>query len=472
MTRRRAFPCLAGVWFMLATTTLSSQPPAPPVSSGPPAPVLTLGTAIRAALAAHPRLAEARADASSAASDLAIARSAQLPRLEGQWQTLRATGSAVAGTHFGMDGLPGVGGPPGNRSPGEGVWGATAALVTSMPITGLLRTRREIEASTSRREAAVARLEHAQLQVAARAAAAYLEARAGRAQVRVADAARERALAIDSLTRALARQGLRPGADSARTAADVAAAEIDVARAEQVVAVALARVANAIGADGSVEIDTTAIQLGTIGIVEQVRHPAERVADADMQAAAAQQRVAATAWLPRIDLLGAAFARGSGEPVIGIPSAVPMRGIAPNVGNWAVGVIASWPLTGVPAWRAEQRRAEAEADAAQARALTVHNTLTAERAEAQAALQGAQRIAARTAALVSAANATLEQFLARYRAGLTTHVEVADAQRQLARAEMDDAVAQLEVIAARLRQAQANGDLAQFLKLVDTERGR
>jgi hypothetical protein len=48
-------------------------------------------------------------------------------------------------------------------------------------------------------------------------------------------------------------------------------------------------------------------------------------------------------------------------------------------------------------------------------------------------------------------------------------VEVADAQRQLARAEVDEAVARLEVVAAQLQRAMARGDLAYFLTLATAE---
>lgn len=474
MMRPSPFRLFSGVCLLIASTRLGAQ--ATPVRAvfTPPSdmPPLTLDAAVRTALANHPRIAAARATAQSAASDLSLARAAQLPTVEAQWQTLRSTGSAVAGTHFGMNGVPGVGGPPGNRSPAGGVWGATAAVVTSMPITGLLRAHRVVEARTARSDAASARLEQQQLDVAARAAASYLEARAGLAQRRAALASRQRAMAIDSLTRALALQGLRPGADSMRSAAEVAAADIEVARAERAVAVAQARLAESIGVAGAVRVDTGALSVPSANDAVSTVHPAEREATALVQEATAEQRVAATAWLPRFDILGAAFARGSGEPVAGIPSAVPMRGIAPNVGNWAIGVVASWPLTGVPALRAQQRRAAADADAARARALSVHNDIEAGRAEASAALRGAHRIAERTATLVAAANATLEQFVARYRAGLTSLVDVADAQRQLARAEVDDAVARIEVVAARLQQAQARGDVAGFLSVAGVERAR
>lgn len=480
MTRHALLVPMAAVFVTFTTTTVRAQTMSQRDSTlaRSTTPPLTLSAVVRTALANHPRIAAARAGVQYAASDVALAQAAELPTVEAQWQTLRATGNAVAGAQFGMVGVPGVSGPPGNRSPAGGVWGATVAVVSSMPLTGLLRARRVVVARVAQSDAAAARLEQEQLQVASFAAAAFLDARAGVAQRRVANASRARALSLDSLTRALAAQGLRPGADSMRTAAEVATADIDVARAERTVAVALARLAESVGWASPVQIDEGALLLAPDAVLEAApeavpaRHPAEREATALAAQATAEQRVVAASWLPRVDLLGAAFARGSGEPVPGTPSAVPMRGVVPNVGNWAVGLVASWPLTGVPALRAQQRRAAADVNASQARLFTVHNAIQAERTEADAALRGAQDVAARTAILVGAATATLEQFVARYRAGLTSNVEVADAQRQMARAEVENAVSQIEVVAARLQQARARGDLPHFLSIVGLERAR
>lgn len=475
MTLRLPLLVRASVLLSFGTVVAHGQQQPPPgraaASGASPADVLTLSAAIREALANHPQVNAARAGVESAASELALARATQWPTVEGQWQALRATGSAVAGSHFGMPGLPGVGGPPGNISPTGGVWGATAALVTTMPITGLLRARREVNARALRSDAAGAQLEQQQLLVASRAAAAFLEVRVAQAQRRAALASRQRALAIDSITRALARQGLRPGADSMRSAADVANADIDVARADRAVAMLNARLASAIGTDRAVRADTGAIRLVLPTDRTPAVHPAEREAAAIRGASEAEQHVAATAWLPRVDIMGAAFLRGSGEPVPGIASVAPMRGIAPNVGNWALGLVASWPLTGVPTIRAQQRRAAAEVAQANARATMMHNQIEAALAEANASLSGAEAIVARTDQLIRAASATVEQMMARYRAGLTSLVDVADAQRQLTRAEVDDAVARLEVIAAQLQLVQTRGDLATFLAIVNAERG-
>ena len=59
----------------------------------------------------------------------------------------------------------------------------------------------------------------------------------------------------------------------------------------------------------------------------------------------------------------------------------------------------------------------------------------------------------------------VKQAMARYKAGLSTAIELADAERLLTQAEMDDAIARLNVWRALLGVAVAQGDLEPLLKL-------
>ena len=82
---------------------------------------------------------------------------------------------------------------------------------------------------------------------------------------------------------------------------------------------------------------------------------------------------------------------------------------------------------------------------------------------AVATLQGSKNVAANTPAEVSAARAATDQATARYRSGLGNIDEVAEAQRLLTQAEIDDALAHLGVWRALLGLATAAGDLQPFV---------
>jgi outer membrane protein len=82
---------------------------------------------------------------------------------------------------------------------------------------------------------------------------------------------------------------------------------------------------------------------------------------------------------------------------------------------------------------------------------------------AVATLGGAKNVAANTPVQVAAARAATEQATARYQSGLGNIDAVAEAQRLLAQAEIDDALARLGVWRALLGVATAAGDLQPFL---------
>ena len=80
-----------------------------------------------------------------------------------------------------------------------------------------------------------------------------------------------------------------------------------------------------------------------------------------------------------------------------------------------------------------------------------------------ATLQGARNVAANTPVQVTAARAATDQATARYQSGLGNIDEVAEAQRLLTQAEIDDALARLGVWRALLGVAVAAGDLQPFI---------
>jgi outer membrane protein TolC len=72
-------------------------------------------------------------------------------------------------------------------------------------------------------------------------------------------------------------------------------------------------------------------------------------------------------------------------------------------------------------------------------------------------------VAANTPVAVSSGRTALDQATARYKSGLAPIDDVAQAQRLLAQAQIDDALARLNVWRARLQVATARGDIQPFL---------
>ena len=194
-------------------------------------------------------------------------------------------------------------------------------------------------------------------------------------------------------------------------------------------------------------------------------HPALVEQEAAIEEVKARQFMLDRSLFPKFNAQAALYGRGTGASVVG-PDQGWASGLGPNTGNWVMGFSMTWA-----ALEFKAQRVKKEMEAASERKEIARRSLLAVEVngavdKAQAMITGARQIAAITPQHVAAVKVTLEQVTARYRAGLGTLLEVADAQRMLAQAEVDDAMARLNVWRAQLSLAIAAGDLQPFLSLV------
>ena len=133
--------------------------------------------------------------------------------------------------------------------------------------------------------------------------------------------------------------------------------------------------------------------------------------------------------------------------------------MAPRQANWAVGFILNFDLLEYKQNRAKRRAASHRLEQERASRAVVTQELLDEVARAAIAVDGALRIARNTPTELAAARALETQAQARYKAGLGTVVEVADAQRLLRQAEVDDSLAKLDIWRALVALAAAQGEM-------------
>jgi outer membrane protein TolC len=140
-----------------------------------------------------------------------------------------------------------------------------------------------------------------------------------------------------------------------------------------------------------------------------------------------------------------------------------LNGLAPNVQDYALGLSVTFPLLELPAWHAREASQNAEIRSEEAKAAQIAVDLKAQWNRAVAMLNGARRIAGNTPLEVSAARAAVNQASARYQAGLANIDELAEAQRLLTQAEIDNVLARLGVWRGLLGIASAAGDIQPFV---------
>lgn len=425
----------------------------------------TLERAVTDALANHPRIRASRAEEIAAEAHIDEAKTARLPDLGVSAQINRSTGNTVPGAFFSTTGFAPIAGPTRNKSLDEGVWQTGASLWATWDVLSLTRQAAAIDVALASHVEASAATSARRLEIAYRAADAFIVLLEAQEAVRAATSSVDRAHVLATVTKSLVDQSLRPGADSARADAELASALTALARAEQARDVRRALLAEAVGNPGlSLEASPSgllepvdAITAGAASPSPAPSHPEIVQSNAAVTRASEAQRVVSVAYLPRLDLVAAIWARGSGY------FASPAAGLVPDVSNWAAGATVTWSLLDIPSIRARARAAEATRDVAVARRDETYLAVAGELATATSVLRGALKVAAQTPATLVAARTAEQQAEARFKTGLTPVVEVADAERVLAQAEIDDALAKLEVRRAVLLLARASGDLGPFL---------
>jgi outer membrane protein TolC len=276
----------------------------------------------------------------------------------------------------------------------------------------------------------------------------------------------------------LVKNELRPGVDASRVAAELAGARTQLIQGEQSEEIARVTLAEVLGVAGQrLEIHPEPLlRLPLSRALPEtplVAHPLAEAQKATIEVFRSRKEALARAWVPRLDLQAALFARGSGWAASGNRDSG-LDGLLPDTPNWAGGLTITFPLFDFASLRAKRAIEQHNEQAEQARYDQVLQELSGKDAKARATVDGALRIAENTPVQLAAARDTETQARARYQAGLASVIEVAEAQQLLVQASIDDGLARLGVWRALLGAAGAVGDLRPFLDLVQwsSEGGR
>jgi outer membrane protein TolC len=428
---------------------------------------LTLLEAIELARKNYPALKEVRARAEGAEAGVGLARTAYVPRLDALWQGNRATRNNVFGLLFPQGIIPAISGPVLGSTTYDSVWGSAAGVLLSWQAVDFGVRKANVEAARAQAAQANAQTALTELDVTAAAADAFVSVLAADEAVRAARANVERLQTFAESVRTLVQNQLRPGADESRADAELAIAQNQLSQAMQTSAIARAVLADAIGSAGtSLTLDVGPLaqlpSLSSTDVPNIDAHPAVRAGAAAIETVQARERALARTYAPRLDLQGAFSGRGTGAEAPGLPPRGNRLGL--EVSNWAVGVTVSFPVLEAFAVNA-RKRIEAQNELAErARHEQAIQTVTTQRTRAQALMTAATEIARNTPVELKAAADAESRARARYASGLASLTEVAEAQRLLAQAEADEAVARLGVWRALLAVTQATGDLTPFLE--------
>jgi outer membrane protein len=427
---------------------------------------LTVGQAIERALKNYPSIRVSQEQINAAAAGIRLARTAYLPHADALAQVNRATRNNVFGLLLPQSAIPSISGPVLGTDNLGTTWGtALGVLVSWEPFDFGLR-RANLGVASALEAQSEASLKRTEYEIAVATADACLTLAAAQETVRAAQAGVDRAGVLLRTINALVNAQLRPGADASRADAELAAARTQWIQAQQAADVARATLSQFAGIPpGQIALDVSGLlQLPPeqdLPALDPAKNPVAVEQNAAVEETVARLRALERSYFPRFYLQGSAYARGSGAETSG-KILGGLNGLAPNVQNYALGFTMTFPVSDLPSLRAREAAQTATMRAQQARSAQISTDLRAQWNRAVAMFHGARRIAGNTPTQVSAARTATQQAAARYEAGLGTIAEVADAQRLLTQAEIDDALARLAVWRGLLGVAAAAGDIQPF----------
>jgi len=430
---------------------------------------MTLDQVVQDASNKYPNVRVSLEQVSAAAAAVNLARTAYLPRADAAAQLNRATHNNIFGLMLPQAGLfPSISGPVLRTNSMESVWGsAVGMLVQWEPFDFGLR-KANVDAAQASRARAQAQVAVTRLEAVAAAADSYLTILAAQQTVTAATAAVERARVLDEVVGTLVRNQLRPGAEASRARAEFAVAQTQLIQSEEAVEIARAALAQVLG------VSPAAIQVApgrlldlppeSAGLPEvpPAAHPAIAAQTTAIAEVQAREKALDRSWYPRFNLEASEYARGTGIQPDGSTGGA-ASGLGPSIQNWAVGMTVTFPLAELPSLHARRQIEQAHERAERARYDQLVQNYNGEIARAHATLSGARRVAANMPVQLEAAREAEQQATARYRAGLGTLIEVAEAQRLHTQAEIDSSLARLNVWRALLALAIAQGDVAPFI---------
>jgi outer membrane protein len=407
-----------------------------------------------------------RQQAAAAKQNIQLARNSLVPDVNAGYQVNMATFNNITGMSYPGFLLP-ISGPPSSNNELNFVPGsALGALVVWNPFTFGQRDA-AIEKATAAFKQANAAYNEQLFRYQYSALNMYLEA------VYLQQIAKSMQAGIDrnkvglEQSLVLAANGLKAGIDTAQFQAAIAAADIELLQTTQALRQKLTELTRLTGilspGDQVVLTDTVytkAIIFDADTTTAVTHHPYYLVLEAQKNTTAAELQQIQRSWVPRLDVWGNAYARGSGVHANGEVNKT--DGFSLSRTNIGAGLQISFPVLQFSKVNIKKKQYQSLLKADEAKLAQAQFDITKQIETAIIGYQENVKMAAKTPVLLKAASDVYEGLKLSYEAGLIDYTRLSQAQYELLKAEVGEANARLQLWRSLLALAVAKGNLGVF----------
>jgi outer membrane protein TolC len=418
---------------------------------------MTLAEALAYARAHQPSLQAARARVAAAGADPRNPRAQWLPGFGLTLQAFEGTANNSTASYVGVRGvdIPRIGGTAVHAT---GTWhpstSTLGAIGGAQEIFDFGRIAAEAAVSDVAYEAEQHHADAERLRIELLVKDAYFAVQGAREVQRAAEEAFARSRLHRDMAVAEVKSGLHAPIELTRAEADLTRFDVARIRAAGSLATTQAVFAAAVGVEdptldaaGEPPAATPLPPLDQSLRASLERDPLLLEARTRVRGAEAATRALAAQLRPDLSLTATFSGRGStAEPNAGPLS--PDYGPAPAIANWDLGLVMRWPLYD-PVIAARRDAAATRADVARADVTALAQQETSAVQQAYVAVHVAQAALVGLARAVDAARANYAQAEARFKAGLGTSLELADAEAVRTDVEIQLAVGRYDALRAR-----------------------
>jgi outer membrane protein len=457
--------------FAQPTPIPAGTPPTPAVDKTQPAepqlgaeflapPKMTLTAALDYALKNQPAVKAALARVSAREADVGIPRGQWLPAVGLTAQVIVGSTNNTTASYFAVAPVqtPRIGGT--GVTDGSGAsWSPEPSTFAGLGLTQEVFDFGRITAEVAAADSLVGverRTADAQsLDIRLGVEEAYFAVYSARAVLVAAEDGYERTRVHFELAKVGVSAGLRSPIEQTRAAAELARLDIGRIRARGSLRVAQTLLAAAVGSpEPALDIADQPpgpAEMPSLDVAVKralQKEPLLQAALRRIQAQEDETRAAFAQLRPDLFLAGTLDARAGGATPSNGASVPQGNGWIPNVPNWQVGIILSWPLFEGTLWARGKSSEQLEVVRREEAAL-IQQQLLARVDGAYVSVLVAREALPRLKASVDAATANYAQADARFRAGLGTAVELADAEAIRTDAEISLALGEFELARSR-----------------------
>jgi outer membrane protein TolC len=425
---------------------------------------MALPEAIAYAHAHQPAVRTAMARVAAEREAASIPRAQWLPSVGATAQIFAATANNTTGTYVGAPfvDLTRIGG---TKVVATGTMQPYPATIVAAGLNQEIFDFGRIAAQSAAADALVDVVRHRatadELEVDYTIEEAFFAVYTAKAVQRASEEAFNRARAHRDLAKAAVDSGLRSPVELTRAEADLARFDIGRERARAGVVMSQSVLAATVGVpEPALDVPGEVPALRDLPALAEATREAEgrdpRILEAEARVRAQEKltRAIGAELRPNLSLTSSISVRAGGAPPSGTGEPPKGGGWAPDVPNWDVGVVLTWPIFHGPT-AARERASRAREQVEREELARVRYTRSVAVQQAWTAVMVARAALPALERSVEAARANYDQAEARFKSGLGSGVELADAEALRVQAEIDLASGRFDLARARINFARA-----------------